>query len=131
MKAQRMDAMSVVEVDSGLVDEIRTLGGMENGEVTAVVEDALRLHIFHLRQHKLDQECNFYEENHAQIVDQYLGRYVAIHHGQVIDADDDGSVLSRRVRKKFGRVPIAIIHVQETPDWPVLRIRRPRLIGSI
>ncbi|HRJ43260.1 MAG: hypothetical protein KJZ86_05840 [Caldilineaceae bacterium] len=122
--------MAVVEVDSNLVQEIRTYGGLENGSLTSLIEDALRRHLFRLRQHKLDQECDFYEESHAQIVEKYLGQYVAIHHRQVVDADADGTVLSKRVRQKFGRVPIAIIHVQETPEWPVLRIRRPRLIGS-
>ncbi len=122
--------MPVIDVDPVLIEEIRSFGGLENDGLNIVVEDALRRHLFRLRQHKLDQECDFYEKNHAQIVDQYVGRYVAIHHGKVVDADADGTVLSRRVRQKFGRIPIAIIHVQETTDWPVLRIRRPRLIGS-
>lgn len=123
--------MSVVQVDSDLMNEIRIYGGPENGDLTAVIEDILRQHLFRLRQQKFDQECDSYEKNHPQIVEQYLGRYVAIHQGEVIDADEDGTVLSRRVRQKFGHVPIAIIRVQETTEWPVLRIRRPRLIGSI
>lgn len=123
--------MSVVEIDSDLMNEIRIYGGPENGNLTAVIEDILRQHLFRLRQKKFDQECDSYEKNHPQIVEKYLGRYVAIHHGEVIDADEDGSVLSKRVREKFGRTPIAIIHVQDSPEWPVLRIRRPRLTGSI
>ncbi len=123
--------MSVIEVDSTLIQEIGSYSNGENGDLTAVIEDILRQHLFRLRQQKFDQECEYYEKNHSQIVEQYLGRYVAIHQGKIIDADEDGTVLSKRVRQKWGRTPIAIIHVRETPDWPVLQIRRPRLTGLI
>jgi hypothetical protein len=121
--------MSVIEVDPTLIQEIRAYSNAENDDLRSVVEDALRQHLFRLRQQKIDQECDAYQRNYPQIAGKYLGQFVAVHNGEVIDADNNGVVLSKRIREKFGRVPIAIIQVRETPEWPVIRVRSPRLVS--
>ena len=120
--------MSVIEVDPTLTQEIYAYSSAGNGDTPTVVEDTLRQHLFRLRQQKIDQECDAYQKNYPQIAEKYLGQYVAIHMSEIIDADPVGVVLSKRIRQKFGRVPIAIIQVRETPEWPVIRVRSLRLI---
>lgn len=122
--------MPAIEVDPTLIQEIRSYSKAENGDLRTVVEDALRQHLFRLRQEKIDRECDAYQKNHPEIAGKYLGQFVAIHGGEVIDADPDGVVLSKRIREKFGRIPIAIIQVRETPEWPVIRVRSPKLVRT-
>jgi hydrogenase maturation factor len=55
-----------------------------------------------------------------QLLETHRGKYVAIHHGQVVDSDTDDVALVLRVQAKVGYVPI---HVGLVIDpQPVLRI---------
>jgi hypothetical protein len=50
----------------------------------------------------------------------HRGRYVAVHNGQVVDADTDDIALVRRVHARIGSVPIHVGLVTEQP--PVVRV---------
>jgi len=50
----------------------------------------------------------------------YKGQYVAVHNGQVVDADMDDVVLVQRVHARIGYVPIHVGLV--TDQVPVVRI---------
>jgi hypothetical protein len=120
--------MSVIEVDSGLLDEIRTFDGMENSSLTAVVEEALCRHLSRLRQQKIDKERRYYETCHSVLVQSYLGQYVAIHEEAVVGSGPDGHELARQMRQKYGRILIAIIRIEEPPEPPTIRVRSPKLV---
>lgn len=51
----------------------------------------------------------------------YRGRYIAIHHGTVIDEDLDQRALLHRVRAQFGDAPIPVISGDENavPEYVV------------
>lgn len=56
----------------------------------------------------------------------YRGEFVAVQGGQVVDHDSDQRALYLRVRARFGRAPVPIIHA----DWvklPVYTIHSPHL----
>lgn len=122
--------MAVVEIDQKWVDEVHSLGSPEAVEVSTIVEEALRQHLFHLRQKKIERERRFYEENYPQLAAEYLGTFIAIHQCVIVDSDADGRVLARRVRTKFGRSPIAIIQVQDSPNPMSFNVRRPQLLTA-
>jgi hypothetical protein len=119
--------MPTVEIDQRWVEELRSISQVASDDLRAVVDDALRAHFFHMRQQKIANEREFYEANHTEILQKYRGKFVAIHNGTVLDADEDGRKLSSRVREQHGRIPIAIIEVRETPEAPTFKVRRPRL----
>lgn len=61
---------------------------------------------------KLGSELEAFEKQRDQLIPQYLGRFVAIHNGEVIDSDEDDFRLAVRVQplaRKEG--PIAICGV--------------------
>ena len=122
--------MATVEIDQRWVDEIESLSNGTVLELPKVVDEAIRQHMFKLRQEKIDQERRYYEAHYGELAKQYLNQYIAIHNNAIVDADNDGRILARRVRHKFGRVPIAIIQVQETPEPAAFTIRSPRLANS-
>jgi len=55
-----------------------------------------------------------------ELLPTYRDRYVAVHNGQVVDADTDDIALVRRVHGKIGYVPIHVGLV--TDRSPVVRI---------
>ena len=58
--------------------------------------------------------------------ERYRGEFVAVRGGQVVDHDLDRRALYLRVRARFGRTPVPILHA----DWdqpPTYTIHSPRL----
>ncbi|RME64868.1 MAG: hypothetical protein D6790_02630 [Caldilineae bacterium] len=122
--------MPVVEIDQRWVEELKSVGDIAPDDLRSIVDDALRQHFFYLRQKKIEQERKYYEANHAALYRKYAGKYIAIHNGEVVDVDEDGRVLARRVRQRFGRLPIAIIQVRDSPEPPIFAVRRPRVVST-
>lgn len=52
----------------------------------------------------------------------YEGKWVAVYQGKVVDADEEERVLLKRVREKFGYVPVYIQRVL-SEGLPVYKIR--------
>lgn len=63
---------------------------------------------------------------HAELAEKYLGQYVAIHNGKVVDHDKDFHSLHSRIRQRFGRQPVLLRRVEAEPER-VLAFRSPRL----
>lgn len=76
---------------------------------------------------QIDREQLAYEAQHAQLREQYEGKYIAMHRSEVIDHDLDRTALRRRVRKQYGNTPILITLVEKEPIQ-TFWIRSPRLV---
>ena len=121
--------MPAVEIAQHWVDELAGLQPEPHTiDLTAVVDTALQQYAYRQRQEKITRERQWYEANHAEIVQQYRGKYIGIHNGQIVDSDIEGPTLSKRLRKQFGRVAIAIILVETTPEPPTLQLNRLRFL---
>ena len=60
---------------------------------------------------------------HSELLSQgYEGKWVAVYQGKVVDVDEDCGALVRRVREKFGYVPVYIQKVQPE-GMPIYKIR--------
>jgi hypothetical protein len=51
-----------------------------------------------------------------ELLPAYRGRYVAVHDGRVVDADEDDIALVRRVHARVGYVPIHVGLVTDQPQ---------------
>ncbi len=72
-----------------------------------------------------EQEAWYAKPDQARVP--YRGRYIALYHGDVIDHDEDRSLLLYRVRTKYKDAPIPIISGDEE-TMPEYVIRSPNLI---
>ena len=72
------------------------------------------------------EEIAAYEAMHAELCQQYLGRYVAIHQGALIDWDPDPIALHKRIRMQFPDKVVLSRKVHQEPER-VLHVRSPRL----
>jgi hypothetical protein len=113
-KAEKLiDLLSVVD----FVDKIQITGQRQS-----VADD-----LFHdPRQPLMEQEVAAFEELHADLVKQYLGEYVAIYQGRVIDHDRNESELIDRIEATYPTAVVLVRCVQEQLP-PPLYIRSPRL----
>ena len=72
-------------------------------------------------QRKVSNESRVYRQQHMALKGKYLGEYIVMHDGQVVDHDSDFRVLHRRVRQRFGRTPVMITLVEDTADQTLAR----------
>lgn len=71
-------------------------------------------------------EIAAYEAMHVELVKQYLGQYVAMHQGRLIDHDVDPVALHQRIAEKYAGKVVLSRKVQKDAA-PVLHMRSPRL----
>lgn len=81
------------------------------------------------RQEIMEREVVAFEAQHQALVDKYLGQYVAIHRGQLIDSDPDEARLLERISAKYPDVVVLIRKVHQTLPSP-LNFRSPKLMYS-
>ena len=75
---------------------------------------------------KVRAEEQHFRAQYRSLLEQYAGRFVAMHEGEVIDADDDELALYHRVRDRFPAVGILIKKVSADVEM-VWSMRSPRL----
>jgi hypothetical protein len=74
---------------------------------------ALRRYLWELDRRKITEESRVYRRRHAELKERYLGQYIAMHKGQVVDHDPDFQTLRQRVRQEYGRTAVMIALVEE------------------
>ncbi len=74
---------------------------------------------------KMLQEIHAYKKMHPRLVKKYLGQFVAIHNGKLVDHDSNKEELFLRVKEKFPNQIVLQRQVLKNPD-PVLHFRSPR-----
>lgn len=120
--------MPIVEIAQHWVDELAELQQDSLGTtINEVVDVALQQYMFRQRQEKIARERRWYEAHHHELVPHYRSQYIAVHNGRIIDVDQDGRVLSKRIRQQYGRMAIALIQVADTPEPPTFYMHSPKL----
>lgn len=74
----------------------------------------------------MEQNIEAYRKLHSELVEQYLGQYVAICDGQLVDQDPDPVFLLTRIRSNFPNQIVLRRKVEQVPEHE-LRIRHPQL----
>lgn len=77
-----------------------------------LVNEAVEHYFRDQQRTKLDREIAAYEKQHPILKQTYLGQWVAIHQGQLVDHDPDGPSLYRRIRANYSSLPSVVIYLQ-------------------
>ncbi len=118
--------MTTITLKPNLVKQIERMAHTVGIDTSALVNNAIREHIIHLRREKLEAEINAFELMHEDLKAQYLGNFVAVYDGQVVDSDEEFEALFLRVREQLGPVPVLIRQVGNKPQTE-FRFRSPKL----
>jgi hypothetical protein len=73
----------------------------------------------------MEQNVTAYREMHSELVERYLGQYVAVYKGELVDRDPDPLLLLERIRQNYPDQVVLRRKVERTPERE-LRIRHPR-----
>ena len=74
----------------------------------------------------MDAEIAAYEALHEELVEKYLGQFVAIHQGSVVDHDPDRLALRQRLSATYPDVIVLVRQVKPALPGP-LYIRSPQI----
>lgn len=75
----------------------------------------------------VDREMEAYIALHPRLKEQYLGKYVAIYHGELIDYDGDPAALLTRIEAQY---PDEFVWLAQVGPDPIetLVVRSPRIV---
>jgi hypothetical protein len=87
--------------------------------ISHVANDAVRTLLDQINERKLEDEQIAFTQLHPQLVETYLGQFVALHEGKLIDADTNERALYIRAHRRYPHTAVGIFPVRETNDEPV------------
>ncbi len=109
--------MLTVTINPNLQTKLEQVAHTTGQTIDEIVDEALTQHLEQLAEQQLDTEIKAFKQMHAHLKAQYFGQFVAIHQGQIVDADADLEPLYLRLQARFGdEEPILIRQVGETPE---------------
>ena len=76
-----------------------------------VLETAVRIYLDERERQAIHAETQIFWATHDELLRTYLGQHVAFYQGQVVDHDKDVSRLEKRIRERFGLLPVLIAPV--------------------
>jgi predicted transcriptional regulator len=118
--------MSTITLSPQLINELEQVAEEQAVKPEEILENAVRVYLRQLEHKKIKSEAEAFRIMHVELAKQYLGQFVAIHNGQLVDHDEDFQALHSRIRQRFGRQPILLRRVTIEPER-VLIMRSPRL----
>lgn len=95
-----------------LVSQLEQLADETTQPAEQVLETAVRTYLDELEQQAIHAETEAFWAIHAELLKEYAGEYIAIHQGSVVDHDENVSRLEKRVRDRFGLLPVLIAPVR-------------------
>lgn len=111
-----------------LVERLKLFATIKNTTANSLLQTATNDYLDKIAAQKIKDESIAYQSMYAELVPDYLGKYVAIHKGKLVDSDKHVRELHLRIRKRFGRMPVLLRQVTAAGSAPPeLVFRSPRL----
>lgn len=113
--------MPTITLEPELYTRIKETARKQASSIDSVVAEAANHYLWELERQKISEEAAAYRDHHAELRQHFLGKYIAMHNGEVVDCDANVDVLWQRVRQRFGRTPIMIVLVGASPEETISR----------
>lgn len=110
-----------IRINSQLYDRIEQASNEHQIGVDRLLTEAIRRYLWELDRRKISEESQTYRRRHAELKTRYLGQFIAMYKGQVVDHDKDVLALRQRVRQRFGWKPVMITRVGEDAEQEFVR----------
>jgi hypothetical protein len=117
--------MEAILLQPQLMEQVLLVASQESKRPDELVESAVRDYLRGLQRKKIEAEVRAFVQLHSELVETYLGQYVAIHRGKLIDQASDFQTLHRRIRQRFGNEAILIRRVEPSSESELV-FRSPR-----
>jgi predicted transcriptional regulator len=107
--------METIELRPDLREQVEEAARLESRSVQEIVNEALAEYLQTQDRAVIDREQKAFERMHAELLASHRDQWVAIHDGKLVDSAENISTLNARVRKNFGRKPILMTPVTDSP----------------
>jgi len=91
-----------------LVQRVEALALKITQPAEQVLEAAVRVYLDELERRAIQTETQAFWAMHKELLQKYPKQHVALYQGQVVDHDEDAASLEKRVRERFGLLPVLI-----------------------
>ena len=98
------------------VTQVRKMAAQVGEPPETLIERAVRQFLRAEVQRAIHREAETFRARHAELLDKYPGRYVAMVQGQVIDDDLDQIALLARMEDAYPDTPVLIAQVSPEPE---------------
>jgi len=95
-----------------LASQVEQLADETDQPAEQVLEAVVRNHLDELERRAIHADTEAFWAMHDELLKKYEGEYVAMRRASVVDHDEDPSRLERRVRDRFGLLPVLIAPVE-------------------
>lgn len=113
--------MSTVTLEPALYDRIARVAQAHQRSIPDTLTEALQKYLWDLDRQKISAESATYRRRYPELRERYLGRYIAMHDGEVVDDAADFDTLYRRVTARYPDTPVMLTQVESEPDAPLVR----------
>lgn len=98
-----------------LAQQVERLAAEQMQSVGKVLETAVQTYMDKLERDGIHAETQAFWAMHDELLEGCPGQHVALYQGQMIDHDEDASRLEKRIRERFGRLPVLIAPLRPGP----------------
>lgn len=114
--------MPTVTIEPDLYDRASQTARRLNSSIEDVFAEAMKRYLWDLARAKIAQESHTYRLLHTELKTKYLGEYIAMHEGEVVDHDTNFQSLRQRIRQRYGNTAIMMTRVEHNNE-PILTRR--------
>jgi len=118
--------MIPIAIRDDLIRSAEKVAQEQGTDVASLVNEWVERELALAREQKIREETVRFRAQHSALQTQYLGQYVAMRSGEVLDHDADVNALYLRIHDRFGDEPVLIAPVTESPT-PTYDMRSPHL----
>jgi hypothetical protein len=108
--------MPTLTLSPNLYKRAEEIAEREHTSLPEIFETALNRYLWELDRRKISEESATYRLLHDDIKKQYLGQYIAMLNGEIVDHDPDFQTLRQRIRERFGENPVLMTLVEESSE---------------
>ena len=113
--------MPTIVIEPELYKRVEQAAREHNISTREILSQATRHYLWELSRRKISEESKIYRQQHMQLKAKYLGQYIAMRDGQVVEHDVDFNSLRHRIRQRFGHAPVMITRVEDTAEPTLIR----------
>lgn len=105
--------MPAITMEPELYRSIEKLAEAEQVSIDTCLIEAVKHYSWELKRRKISQESKIYQTRHRELKEKYLGQYIAMRDGQVVDNDVEFEDLLKRIREQYGDAPVLMTRVED------------------
>jgi hypothetical protein len=118
--------MLMLTLQPELIEQLESVAVERSVMPDELLEAAVRAYLRQVEREQIKTEASAFRTQCDNLRRQFMGHYVAIYHGEVVDHDPDFQALHSRIRQRYGRQPVLLRRVEIEPER-MLVFRSPHL----